>query len=72
MSFPSPAPTATPVPLTSTSLGFRPAGDGEITFGSLTVDENSSTPYTDATQVRQRARMSPPFMVTHAGRGASR
>ena len=28
------------------------SGDGCRVFGSLTIDRNSSTPYTDATQVR--------------------
>ena len=37
--------------VSSTSLGYIRTGSNNIAFGSLTVNENSSTPYTDATQV---------------------
>ncbi len=36
---------------TTMNPGAIRVSPGNVTFGSLTVDENSSTPYTDATQV---------------------
>ena len=39
--------------------------DGCRVFGSLTIDRNSSTPYTDATQVRGSVKATPcPLHIT--------
>ena len=39
------------------------SGSGSVSFGSLNVDENSSTPYTDATQVRSKEESQTSFIV---------
>ena len=44
--------------------------DGSRVFGSLTIDRNSSTPYTDATQVRRffLSRVTSDSLWPHANR----
>lgn len=45
------SPSSSPV---SSAGGAASPTSSSLNFGSLSVDRNSSTPYTDATQVRER------------------